>query len=88
MLASGSSDLSTFIDNLTEQERMLVVLKRELCEGRWDAMLSDLKNRLDGRPYVFKLVNRIREDIERIARLREFESRCDIDLADYVRAVE
>ena len=88
MLASGSSDLSTFIDNLTEQERMLVVLKRELYEGRWDAMLSDLKNRLDGRPYVFKLVNRIREDIERIARLREFESRCDIDLADYVRAVE
>ena len=88
MLVSGSSNLSTFIDNLTEHERMLVILKRELYEGRWDAMLSDLKNRLDGRPYVFKLVNRIQEDIERIARLREFESRCNIDLADYVRAVE
>ena len=88
MLTSSSSDLSAFIDSLTEQERMLVILKRELYEGRWDAMLSDLKNRLEGRPYVFKLVNRIQEDIERIGCLREFESRCDVDLADYVQAVD
>ncbi len=64
---------------------MLVVLKRELYEGSWDDMTADLKARLEGRPYIFKLVNRIGEDLERIARLRAFEEEHSVDLSDYVK---
>jgi len=39
---------------------------------------------LAGKPYIFKLVNRINDDIERIKQMREFETKHDIDLAEFV----
>ena len=63
---------------------MLIVLKRELYEGRWDDMSEDLNARLEGRPYIFKLVNRISDDLERIRRLQQFEEQNGVDLSDYV----
>jgi len=73
-----------FVARLDAAERMLVVLKRELYEGDWSAMAADLRARLDGRPYVFRLVHRITDDLERIERLRAFERQHRIDLAEYV----
>ncbi len=64
---------------------MLLVLKRELYEGSWDDMTADLQARLEGRPYIFKLVHRIGEDLERIKRLRAFEQDHAVDLSEYVR---
>jgi len=69
---------------MTNEERMLVVLKRELYEGSWDDMVADLQARLEGRPYIFKLANRIADDLERIGRLKAFEESCGVDLGDYV----
>ena len=63
---------------------MLVILKRQLYDGSWEPMLDDLRNRLAGKPYIFKLANRIQDDVERIERMRQFEAEHDIDLADYV----
>jgi len=74
-----------FVERLTREERMLLVLKRELYEGRWDDMVADLQARLEGQPYVFKLANRISDDLERIGRLRAFEDAHGVDLGDYVR---
>lgn len=74
-----------FVERLTREDLMLIVLKRELYEGCWDDMVADLEARLKGRPYVFKLANRITEDLERIARLRAFEEAHEVDLADYVK---
>jgi len=74
-----------FVRKMTSEERMLVVLKAELYEGSWDDMVADLKARLEGRPYIFKLAHRITDDLERIGRLREFEDSCGVDLSDYVR---
>jgi hypothetical protein len=74
-----------FVERLTREERMLVVLKRELYEGSWDGMVADLQARLEGRPYVFKLANRIGDDLERIGRLRAFEDDHDVDLGDFVQ---
>ena len=54
-----------FVETLSSEERMLVVLKRELYEGSWDEMAADLQARLDGRPYIFKLAHRIEDDLER-----------------------
>jgi hypothetical protein len=63
---------------------MLVVLKRELYEGSWDEMEADLRARLAGGPYIFKLVHRIEEDLNRIERLRRFEQGNGVDLSEYV----
>jgi len=73
-----------FVQQLSGEHRMLIVLKRQLYDGDWEAMLDDLRNRLSGKPYIFKLANRIQDDIERIERMTDFETAHNIDLADYV----
>ena len=73
-----------FVTGLSPEQRMLVVLKSQLYGGKWEPMLDDLRNRLAGKPYIFKLVNRIKDDIERIEILQAFEVEYDIDLSDYV----
>ena len=73
-----------FVAGLSDEHRMLVVLKAQLYGGSWEPMLDDLKNRLAGKPYIFKLVNRINDDIQRINEMRTFETEHNIDLADYV----
>lgn len=78
-------EVANFVSRLTPEQRMLVVLKRELYGGNWDAMLADLHARLEGRPYVFSLAHRIGDDIRRIDQLRAFEQTNRIDLADYVQ---
>ena len=75
-----------FADGLSSQERLLVVLKRELYDGRWDEMVADLQARLAGEPYIFKLAHRISDDLERIAHLRRFEEAHGVDLGEYVKS--
>ncbi len=75
---------SNFADSLSDEHRMLVVLKAQLYDGTWEPMLDDLRNRLAGKPYIFKLANRIKDDIERIEQMQKFETEHNIDLADYV----
>ena len=82
--AAVSEAVSVFIDGLSDEHRMLVVLKAQLYGGSWEPMLDDLKNRLAGKPYIFKLVNRIREDVERIRVMQRFESEHNVDLAELV----
>jgi len=76
--------VAQFVERLTREERMLIVLKRELYDGSWDGMVADLEARLQGRPYVFKLANRIGDDLERIGRLQAFEVEEGVDLSDLV----
>ena len=76
--------VSEFIDKLSEESRMLVILKAQLYGGRWEPMLDDLRNRLTGKPYIFKLANRIQDDIERIERMAEFENENGVDLAECI----
>ena len=73
-----------FVEALTSEERMLVVLKRDLYEGSWNEMIADLQARLEGRPYIFKLAHRIVDDLDRIDRLRAYENSEGIDLSDFV----
>lgn len=74
-----------FVRQMSREERMLVVLKRNLYEGAWDDMVADLKARLEGKPYIFRLANRIADDLERIERLRAYETESNVDLSDYVK---
>ncbi len=81
---STNMAVSNFVNGLSDEQRLLVVLKLQLYSGAWGPMLDDLKNRLEGKPYIFKLANRIQNDIERIEQMSEFETKHKIDLADYV----
>ena len=78
------SPVTDFVARLSEEERMLILLREELYEGSWEAMLSDLRNRLEGRPYIIKLATRIHDDISRIEQLRAFEEEHATNLGDYV----
>lgn len=78
-------EVQLFVSGLDEQHRMLVILKSQLYGGQWQPMLEDLQNRLDGRPYIFKLANRIKDDVERIERMQAFEKEHGIDLSDFVK---
>ena len=82
--ADAPEEVRQYIQRLTSEERMLVILNRELYEGSWDEMVADLQARLEGRPYIFRLAHRIQEDLERISRLREFERQSGVDLGAYV----
>ena len=81
---SVASAVSDFVRGLDEEHKMLIVLKAQLYGGSWDPMLEDLKNRLAGKPYIFKLATRIKDDVERIERMRAFEQEHRVDLADFV----
>ena len=64
---------------------MLITLRDELYGGDWNRMLRDLQDRRDGRPYVFKLVNLINEDLARIERLKAYEQTHGVNLADHAQ---
>ena len=76
--------VSDYVAGLSDEQRMLVILKAQLYDGSWEPMLDDLQNRLVGKPYIFKLANRIKDDIERIEQMREFEKEHNVDLADHI----
>jgi hypothetical protein len=79
-----SKTVSDFVNSLSDEHRMLVILKAQLYGGAWEPMLDDLRNRLAGKPYIFKLANRIKDDIERIEQMQTFETKHRIDLVDYI----
>jgi hypothetical protein len=81
---SDDKQLNDFVAGLSDEHRMLVILKAQLYGGTWEPMLDDLHNRLKGKPYIFKLVNRINDDIERIEQMQKFEREHNVDLAEYV----
>ena len=78
------TDHHAFCKSLSEEERMLLDLRDELYDGSWDSMMRDLDDRLKGRPYIFKLVNRIQDDIRRIKKLRRYEQTYHVNLTEYV----
>ena len=79
-----TADHKEFVRSLNQAEIQLIVLRDELYDGSWKEMGNDLEDRRTGRPYIFKLVNRIEEDLERIARLTAYEERHNVNLADYL----
>jgi hypothetical protein len=82
--SSDDKLVSDFVAGLSNEHRLLVSLKAQLYGGTWEPMLDDLQNRLEGKPYIFKLANRIKDDIGRIEQMRKFEEQHNVDLAEYV----
>ncbi len=77
-----------YYESLSQEEKMLLVLRDELYDGSWEKMEQDLKDRLKGKPYIFKLVHRIEEDLVRIEKLQGYEQKQRVNLSDYAQAEE
>ncbi|MBN2713758.1 MAG: hypothetical protein JXR97_15170 [Planctomycetes bacterium] len=69
-----------FAKTITEEERALIIMRDELYESDWEKMKRDLRNRLTGKPYIFKLVNRIEADLESISGLQKYEAERAVNL--------
>jgi len=72
-----------YYDGLSQEEKMLIILRDELYGGSWEKMSRDLKDRLTGKPYIFKLVHRIEEDLVRIEKLESYEQKNSVNLANF-----
>lgn len=70
---SGNVGPEDFFARLTPVEKQLLLLRDELYNGSWSEMETDLRNRLDKKPYIFRLMNRIEEDLARIDTIRRYE---------------
>ena len=70
--------------SLDEPSRLLLAVRDELYGGDWELLVQDLGDRLAGRPYIFRLASRIQDDLDRIRRMREFETSRHVDLREYV----
>jgi len=83
--ATPSPEVQAFLDALDPAAATLVILRDELYDGSWDDMESDLRARLEGRPYIFKLAHRIVDDLDRIRYLQQFETDQQVDLGAFIR---
>lgn len=88
MASAKTSPHDKFAAGLSPDEKTLVTLRDELYGGSWEQMLGDLRDRLKGKPYIFKLVNRIQDDITRIEKLSDYEKKHKINLAEYLKKKE
>jgi hypothetical protein len=76
-----------YLRNLAPQERTMLVLRDELCEGSWDEHVGDLLARLKKKPHLHELRETITADIEHIEKLRAYEKEHGIDLDEYFEDV-
>ena len=79
--SSGALSPAEFVKRLEPHERVLIELRDQLYEGSWDRVLSDLRARQRGEPYVFKLSQTIARDIEAIEKLQCYEKDHQVNLA-------
>lgn len=68
-----STVVTDYVDRLTDKYHVLLMLKSQVYGGSWESMIDDLQNSLTEKPYIMKLSNRIRADINRIEEMRQFE---------------
>ena len=71
---------------LTQDDKMLIILRDELYDGSWDLMIKDLKARMKKKPFVFKLYHRIQDDMKRIQRLHNFEKELKVNVLDCIKS--
>ena len=77
-----------FFRSLGREEVHLVALKEYLYEGSWKEIEKDLVARKEGRPHVYRLETRIDEDLERVRKLLDYETKYSVNLGDYLHLVE
>jgi len=83
----AADEIESFARALPVEDRTFVAVRDELYGGSWVEVEADLQARLAGKPYIFKLATTIKEDLERIAKLRRFEEEHKVDLGLVLRSL-
>lgn len=73
-----------YFKSLSQEDVTLILLRDELYLGAWEEMRLDLESRLASGPVIFELSERIKEDLDRIEALGQYENRNDINLGEYL----
>lgn len=81
------TSIEGFARALSPVDVTFLAIRDELYGGSWDEVEADLRARLDGKPTIFELTTKIEEDLDRIDRLRGFESTHGVDLRQVADAV-
>jgi hypothetical protein len=94
VLLEANERCQEFVQNLSVIETSLVEFRDVLYDGdtkedRWNAMVDDLTARSqpkssNGRAYNHTIAGKCTQDLGSIAKLRAYESRHNIDLADLI----
>ncbi|MFH1421290.1 MAG: hypothetical protein ABIH42_01025 [Planctomycetota bacterium] len=79
-----ASQHDSFIRSLTSEDRLLLTLRDELYSGSWAHLKQDLMDRLNNRPYIFKLSTRIEDDLKRIEKMERYETEHKINISDFI----
>jgi hypothetical protein len=80
-------EIEQFCRSLGPTELTFLAVRDELYGGSWEEVEHDLRARLQGKPYIFKLATKIEEDLGRIERLRGFERSRGVDLREVARSL-
>ncbi len=69
---------------ITADDKMLIQLRDKLFAGSWQLFLKELRAQLKDNPSIFrfKTLSRIKSDIQRIKRLKEYEKRRKVNIKD------
>lgn len=86
-MGDHTEKINKFVEELTRDEKMLVILRDELYDGKWDLMIQDLKDRLNQGPYIFKLAGTIENDLKIIKKLQAFEKKNKTDIGKILRQI-
>ena len=70
----------SFLQTLSAEEEQLIIIRDFLYDGDWQEVIEDLRGRQQGKPYIFKLNSRIEEDLQRIAKLQQYEMTHGVNL--------
>ena len=81
------TSIEGFARALSSVDVTFLAIRDELYGGSWNEVEADLRARLGGKPTIFELSTKIEEDLERIERLRGFESTHGVDLRQVADAV-
>ncbi|MDP7032954.1 MAG: hypothetical protein QF752_00530 [Planctomycetota bacterium] len=85
-MGPSTDDYQEFMTSLTEEDLLLVRLARDLYCDDWDAMVEDLRDRQQGRAYVFEVpADRLGDHLRRIERLQQFEMRFSIKISSLLK---
>jgi len=78
-----------YVASLSSGEKLLIDIRDELYEGKWEQMKEHLQNRLRDKPvpdesHMPQLFQRVTNDLESVIKMEAYEIRYGVNLADYI----
>jgi len=80
-------EIEGYVRGLGKLDLTFLIIRDELYGGAWDEVEHDLRARLKGKPFIFRLTERIEDSLARIARLKGFEAERGVDLRQVAHAL-